>query len=72
MLFQECLVIKDSPAGIKAGKAAGCKTLAVLSSHPIDALAEADWIVASLDQVFAIPAQDGTIAIHCNRARCFP
>jgi len=25
----ECLVIEDSPAGIKAGKAAGCKTLAV-------------------------------------------
>jgi mannitol-1-/sugar-/sorbitol-6-phosphatase len=68
----ECLVIEDSPAGIKAGKAAGCKTLAVLSSHPIDALVEADWIVPSLDHVFAIPAHDGMIAIHCNSARCFP
>jgi hypothetical protein len=43
-----------------------------LSSHPIDALVEADWIVPSLDHVFAIPAHDGMIAIHCNRARCFP
>jgi len=68
----ECLVIEDSPAGIMAGKAAGCKTLAVLSSHQIDALVEADWIVPSLDHVFAIPAHDGMIAIHCNRARCFP
>jgi beta-phosphoglucomutase-like phosphatase (HAD superfamily) len=65
----ECLVIEDSPAGIKAGKAAGCKTLAVLSSHPIEALVEADWIVASLDHVVAIPAQDGMIAIHCTIAR---
>jgi sugar-phosphatase len=65
----ECLIIEDSPAGIQAGKAAGCKTLAVLSSHPIDALVAADWIVPSLDHVVAIPAQDGTLAIHCKSAR---
>lgn len=68
----QCLVIEDSPAGIQAGKTAGCKTLAVLSSHPIDALLEADWIVPSLDHVSAIPAPDGTIAIHCHGARRFP
>ena len=62
----ECLVIEDAPSGIKAGKAAGCKVLAVLSSHSADALAEADWIVPSLDHVTAIQANDGTIAIRLD------
>jgi sugar-phosphatase len=65
----DCLVIEDSPAGIQSAKAAGCQTLAVLSSHSIEALAEADWIVPSLDHVSALPTPDGMIAIHCNLAR---
>ncbi len=68
----QCLVIEDSPAGIRAGKSAGCHTLAVLSSHPLDALLEADWIVPSLAHVLAIPAPDGTLAIHCSHARRSP
>ena len=62
----ECLVIEDAPTGIKAGKAAGCKVLAVLSSHSAGDFAEADWIVPSLDHVAAIQANDGTIAIRLN------
>ncbi|KAF9462297.1 phosphatase [Collybia nuda] len=30
---EKCIVIEDSPNGIRSGKAAGCKTLAVLTSH---------------------------------------
>ncbi len=66
-----CLVIEDSPAGIQSAKAAGCKTLAVLSSHPIEALLEADWIVPSLDHVLALPTPDGLLTIHCKAARIF-
>ena len=62
----ECLVIEDAPAGIKAGKAAGCNVLAVLSSHSVDELTDADWIVPSLDHVTAVPSDDGTITIHLN------
>jgi mannitol-1-/sugar-/sorbitol-6-phosphatase len=47
----ECLVIEDAPAGILAGKSAGCQVLAVASSHYIENLQQADWIVASLDQI---------------------
>jgi sugar-phosphatase len=47
----ECLVIEDAPAGILAGKSAGCQVLAVASSHYIEDLRQADWIVASLDQI---------------------
>ncbi len=60
----ECLVIEDAPSGIKSGKAAGCKVLAVLSSHPAADLDEADSIVPSLDFVTAGPAPDGAILIH--------
>ncbi|MFN8239207.1 MAG: HAD-IA family hydrolase [Bacteroidales bacterium] len=44
----ECLVIEDAINGIKAGKAAGCKVLAVTTSFPAEALAEADWVCESL------------------------
>jgi len=44
-------VIEDAPAGILAGKSAGCQVLAVASSHSIEDLRQADWIVASLDQI---------------------
>lgn len=62
----ECLVIEDAPAGIKAGKAAGCRVLAVLSSHSAVDLTEADWIVPSLEHVTAIPSDDETIAIRLD------
>jgi HAD superfamily hydrolase (TIGR01509 family) len=45
---QECLVAEDAASGIKAGKAAGCKCLAVTSSFDPGVLAEADWICDSL------------------------
>jgi sugar-phosphatase len=59
----DCLVIEDSPAGVASGKAAGCKVLAVLSSHPQSELTGADWFAASLEQVTATPQPDGTLSI---------
>ena len=44
----DCLVVEDSVSGIRAGKAAGCKCLAVTSSFPASELSEADWICNSL------------------------
>jgi beta-phosphoglucomutase len=43
-----CLVVEDAVSGIKAGKAAGCRCLAVTSSFEASALHEADWICDSL------------------------
>jgi sugar-phosphatase len=62
---QDCLVIEDAPAGIRAGKAAGCQVLAIASSHQPDELREADWIVASIDQVaVAIDAETATLNLR--------
>ena len=47
----DCLVIEDSASGAKAGRAAGCRVLATLFSHSLEALADADWIVRSLEDV---------------------
>ncbi len=46
----ECLVVEDAVSGIKAGKAAGCKCLAVASTFEASALSEADWICNSLQE----------------------
>jgi len=43
-----CLVVEDAVSGIEAGKAAGCRCLAVTSSFDAAALNEADWICDSL------------------------
>ncbi|SNT44506.1 sugar-phosphatase [Granulicella rosea] len=48
---EECLVLEDAPAGIRAANAAGCKVLAVATSHPVEELQQADWIVARLDEI---------------------
>jgi len=44
----DCLVVEDAVSGIEAGKAAGCRCLAVTSSFKAAALKEADWICESL------------------------
>jgi HAD superfamily hydrolase (TIGR01509 family) len=48
---QECLVVEDAVSGIKAGKSAGCRCLAVTSSFNASELYEADWICESLLKV---------------------
>jgi beta-phosphoglucomutase len=47
----ECLVVEDAINGVRAGKAAGCKCLAVTTSFAASALGEADWIYDSLTDV---------------------
>ena len=44
------LVIEDAPAGVRAGKAAGCKVIGITTTHSIDQIREAgaDWIVKDL------------------------
>jgi glycerol 3-phosphatase-1 len=47
------LVVEDAPAGIKAGKKAGCKVLALATTHETEALWEAgaDWVVKDLQSL---------------------
>lgn len=49
---KNCLVVEDAPSGLKAGHAAGSKTLAVCTSHTkqllLDSGANPDYIVTDL------------------------
>jgi glycerol 3-phosphatase-1 len=44
------LVVEDAPAGIKAGRAAGCKVLGLATSHEVEEIGktEADWVTRDL------------------------
>lgn len=60
------LVLEDSPAGIRAGKAAGCKVLGLVTSHTAEQVrsAEPDWIVQDLDSVKIVEWQDGVVTLE--------
>src|SRR6185437_11995654 len=48
---EECIVVEDAPSGVGAGKAAGARVLGVLGTHSAAELKEADWVVASLEDL---------------------
>jgi sugar-phosphatase len=58
-----CLVVEDAPAGVAAGKAAGCKVLGVLTTHSAASLHQADWRVPTLESVHVTTLPDGTLEV---------
>jgi len=54
----DCLVVEDAPAGLAAGRAAGCTTLAVRTTHPEGPL-DADVVVPLLSHVRITAGPDG-------------
>ena len=57
----DCLVLEDAPSGIRSARAAGCRVLAVASSHQPHELHEADWILRSLLDLTLTPADVGAV-----------
>jgi sugar-phosphatase len=56
MTPEQCVVIEDAPAGIKAARAAGMRVIAVATTHISEELGEADVVVARIsDIVFSNP-----------------
>ncbi|GAB7366060.1 hypothetical protein MBLNU230_g7627t1 [Neophaeotheca triangularis] len=55
------LVLEDAPAGVRAGKAAGFRVLAVATTHEVGRLREAgaDWIVRDLRSVRVVGWEGG-------------
>jgi len=58
---ENCLVVEDAPAGIQSGKAAGCQTLAVTTSHSRERMvaSKADYLVDDLSSVTMVPDETG-------------
>ncbi|OTA04348.1 hypothetical protein A9Z42_0049320 [Trichoderma parareesei] len=69
----EVLVLEDSPAGIKAGKAAGCKVLGLVTSHTVEQVvaAEPDWVVKDLESVRVVRQADGKMTLELSNALRF-
>ena len=48
-----CLVVEDSPAGLRAGRAAGCITVALTTTHPrADLQTQSDHVIDHLSQLW--------------------
>jgi len=54
----QCIVVEDAPSGVGAGIAAGCRVLAVLTTHDAGDLGQATWSVQSLEEIHATVAPD--------------
>lgn len=64
------LVLEDAPAGIKAGKDAGCKVIGLVTSHTVDQVvaAEPDWVVKDLESVRVVSQEGGKVTIEISNA----
>jgi HAD superfamily hydrolase (TIGR01509 family) len=47
----DCVVIEDSAAGVRAGKQAGMRVIAITNTLPPSALTEADEVVTTYDEI---------------------
>lgn len=56
---KQLLVLEDAPAGIRAGKAAGCKVIGLVTSHSVEEVLAAgpDWVVRDLESVRVVATE---------------
>jgi len=57
---RRCVVVEDAPAGLEAGRAAGCLTIGVAGTHTMEQL-DADLVVPSLDRLRISVRDDGVV-----------
>jgi glycerol 3-phosphatase-1 len=64
------VVLEDAPSGIKAGKAAGYKVIALSTTHSLEKLKEAgaDWIVQDLRSLSVVSVEGGKVKIEIRDA----
>ncbi|KAJ6260624.1 2-deoxyglucose-6-phosphate phosphatase [Drechslerella dactyloides] len=65
------VVLEDAPAGIRAGKAAGCTVIALLTTHSREQAVEAgaDWIVKDLSCVRAVKSGEDGVHLEITGER---
>ncbi|KAK6542933.1 hypothetical protein TWF694_006871 [Orbilia ellipsospora] len=68
---KKVLVLEDAPAGIRAGKAAGCAVIALTTTHSREEAVEAgaDWIVKDLSCVKAVKGAKGGVELEITGER---
>ena len=63
---EDCLVVEDAPLGLRAAHAAGCASLAVVTTSSTEDLASADAVVDNLSAV-RFEVAGGRVAVHPAR-----
>jgi sugar-phosphatase len=61
---EECLVIEDAPAGIRAAHAGGMKAIALTSTFAASGLGEADSVASGLAQIQVRSSAAGTLEVR--------
>jgi mannitol-1-/sugar-/sorbitol-6-phosphatase len=63
---RDCLVVEDSPAGIRAGKQAGCRVIAFRTTMPDEALRSAgpDWVVDGCQALELVATRPGEVCLR--------
>lgn len=64
------MVLEDAPSGIRAGKAAGFKVIALTTTHTLEQCREAgaDWIVEDLRSISVKGVEDGKLQLEIRNA----
>jgi glycerol 3-phosphatase-1 len=64
------VVLEDAPSGIRAGKAAGFKVIALTTTHTLEQCrdAGADWIVQDLRSISVKGVEDGKLQLEIRNA----
>jgi sugar-phosphatase len=61
---EDCVVIEDAPSGLKAAKAAGCRSFGVPTTYPREELGEATVILDSISQLRLNSTSESTIELQ--------
>ena len=66
----DVIVLEDSPAGILAAKAAGCRVIGLVTSHSLEQVlnAKPDWVVRDLGSVDLVGSTDGNLRLQISRS----
>jgi len=70
----DCLVLEDAPPGIEAARAAGATVVALSTTHPATALADAHMVLGSLEDVHLVssPGDSRPLAFELGPAVVMP
>jgi sugar-phosphatase len=61
---EDCVVIEDAPSGLKAAKAAGCRSFGLPTTYPREELGEATVILDSISQLRLNSTSESTIELQ--------
>jgi hypothetical protein len=62
----QSLAVEDAPAGLASARDAGCRTLAVITTHTASQLSRADFVCAGVSSVEALRTDPGLMSVRIS------